>query len=69
MLLIKPNAMDTKMAREKRSGPWWVWLLLVLFPIPVGFCPWWVTATFLAGFVVTLWGIKPHLENNSSKGQ
>ena len=43
-------------AKRKRF-PWWVWLLVILFPIPFGIGHWWVTLIFIAIFAVLMWAI------------
>ena len=35
-----------------RRFPWWLILLIILFPTPFG--PWWVTIICLAGFLLML---------------
>jgi len=45
------------MIEEPAHLPWWVWLLVVLFPIPFGVAHWWVTLTFIAIFAVLIWTI------------
>jgi len=43
---------------EKRKGwPWWVWLVIILFPIPIRVRPWWVGVIFIAIFAFLVWGI------------
>jgi hypothetical protein len=45
---------------EKRRFPWWVWLLVILFPIPFGVVHWWVTLTFIAIFAVLMGAISSY---------
>jgi uncharacterized membrane protein YccC len=42
---------------QKKRFPWWVWLFVILFPIPFGFVHWWVTVLFIGIFVVLMWAI------------
>lgn len=52
----------------KRKGwPWWVWLVIILFPIPIGVGPWWVAVIFIALLAVVLWAITVYLKSNSSE--
>jgi hypothetical protein len=53
--------------QKRMRWPWWVWLLVILFPIPFGVARWWVTAIFIAVFVALIWIIMRHLNNNSSQ--
>ena len=43
---------------KKKRFPWWVWLLVFLFPIPFGVVRWWITLTFIAIFAVLLWALR-----------
>lgn len=47
----------TKKFAKKTQFPWWVWLFIILFPIPFGVVHWWVTLIFFAIFVVLIWAI------------
>jgi hypothetical protein len=40
--------------------PWWVWLLVALFPIPLK--PWWLTIISLSLFCLLAWLFKPKIE-------
>jgi hypothetical protein len=42
---------------KKNRFPWWVWLFVVLFPIPFGVVHWWVTLTFVVIFGVSMWAV------------
>jgi hypothetical protein len=42
---------------KKKRFPWWVWLIIVLFPIPFGIVHWWVTLVFMTAFAVLMWAI------------
>jgi len=48
---------------KKRRFPWWVWLVVILFPIPFGFVHWWVTLIFFAVFAVLMWAITDYYTN------
>ncbi len=48
-----PETGSAAASPEDRGCPWWLWLLIVLFPIP--FSPWWLTVTCLAVFCALLW--------------
>ena len=55
---------------EKTKGwplPWWVWLVMMLFPIPIGFFPCWVTVIFVGVFAVVVWAITADLKEKSSR--
>ena len=45
---------------RKKEFPWWVWLLVVLFPIPFGVVHWWVTLTFIVIFAVLMRAINDY---------
>ena len=49
--------------RNKRRFPWWVWLIIILFPIPFGVVHWWITLVFFAVFAVVIWAITYHHYN------
>jgi hypothetical protein len=52
----------------KRSGwPWWAWLVIILFPVPIGIGPWWVAAIFLAAFALVIWAMLDHFKNDPSE--
>ena len=42
---------------KKNQLPWWVWLFVILFPIPFGVAHWWVTLIFFAIFALLMWAI------------
>jgi len=44
----------------KKRFPWWVWLFILLFPIPFGVVHWWMTITFMAIFAVVMWAINDY---------
>jgi hypothetical protein len=48
------------------SWPWWIWVIIILLPIPTGVGPWWVAAIFVAGFAVLIWAMLRHLKSKSS---
>ena len=48
---------------RKKEFPWWVWLLVVLFPIPFGVVHWRVTLTFIVIFLVLMWAINDYYSN------
>jgi hypothetical protein len=49
----------------KRKGwPWWAWLLIIFFPIPVGIGPWWVAAIFIAVFALVVWAMAKHFKSD-----
>ena len=48
--------MIQKPERKKRVS-WWVWLFVILFPIPLGVVHWWVTLIFMAIFAIVMWAI------------
>jgi len=48
---------------RKRRFPWWVWLFVILFPIPFGVVHWWVTLGFFAIFALIMWGISDYYSN------
>ena len=48
---------------RKKEFPWWVWLLVVLFPIPFGVVHWWVTLTFIVIFAVLMRAITDYYSN------
>jgi len=52
---------------QKIRWPWWVWLIIILFPIPFGLRPWWVTVIFLALFAILVGAIAMHYKKNSSE--
>lgn len=45
------------MASERGKWPWWVWLVVILFPIPLHM-GWQVTIIFIAAFLVLIWVIR-----------
>jgi hypothetical protein len=51
---------------KKRRFPSWVWLVVILFPIPFGFVHWWVTLIFFAIFAVLMWAISDYYNKNPS---
>ena len=57
--------MDEPETREGKMLPWWIWLLVVLFPIPFGVVRWWVAIIFIAVFVVLIWTIMRSLRKKS----
>ena len=57
----------TEDPEKRKAWPWWVWLVIILFPLPIGFVPWWVTVIFLVIFVVVVWMITDYLKERSPK--
>jgi hypothetical protein len=51
---------------KKKEWPWWFWLFVIFFPIPIGLGPWWVAAIFAAVFAILVWVIIQDFKNNSS---
>jgi hypothetical protein len=51
---------------KKRRFPRWVWLVVILFPIPFGVVHWWVTLIFFAIFAVLMWAITNYYNKNPS---
>jgi hypothetical protein len=47
---------------KKTRFPWWVWLFVILFPIPFH-AHWWVTLIFIAIFAVVMWAINDYYSN------
>ena len=45
---------------RKAIWPWWIWIIVVLFPIV--FSPWWLTMVCLDAFIVLLTILKPNRE-------
>ena len=52
---------------KRTKVPWWAWLLVILFPIPIGVGPWWVTVIFIAAFVLLVLAITGNAKNHSSQ--
>jgi len=52
---------------RKKEFPSWVWLLVVLFPIPFGVVHWRVTLTFIVIFLVLMWAINDYYSNSTSE--
>lgn len=52
-----------KRATEKKGLPWWVWLFIILFPIPFGVVHWWVTLIFFSIFVALAWAISEYYKD------
>lgn len=50
-------------SENKRRFPWWVWLFVILFPIPLGVAHWWVTLIFFVIFAALLWAINDYYTN------
>ncbi len=48
---------------KNRRFPWWVWLLIILFPIPFVVAHWWVTLIFFAIFAALIWAITDYYSN------
>ncbi len=42
---------------KKKRFPWWLWLFIILFPIPFGVAHWWVTLIFIGIFAMLMWAI------------
>ena len=57
--------MEEPETREGKELPWWVWLLVILFPIPFGVVSWWVAVIFVAVFSLLVWTIMQSLRNDS----
>ena len=52
---------------EKRMKlPWWAWLIIMVFPIPIGTGPWWLAAIFVVLFGLLVWAIVDDYKNNPS---
>jgi hypothetical protein len=54
--------MIEEVANNKRFL-WWVWLLVILFPIPLGVAHWWVTLIFFAIFAALMRAITDYYTN------
>ena len=50
----------TEEPEKKLRWPWWVWLIIILFPIPSGRGPWWVTVIFFVVSAILIWAITVH---------
>jgi len=48
---------------NQQPFPWWVWLVVILFPIPFLVVHWWVTLVFFAIFAVLMWAIADYYKN------
>jgi hypothetical protein len=59
-----PDESEDKPIKEKPprriNWPWWVWLVIILFPIPIGVGPWWAAAIFMALFAVLILALAQH---------
>jgi len=55
------------MTEPEKKIPWWAWVLIILFPIPIGVGPWWLAIIFIAAFAVLVWAILQHPRNNPSE--
>jgi hypothetical protein len=53
-------ATDHKLPGWLPKWPWWVWLLVALFPIPLK--PWWLTIISLSLFCLLAWLVKPKIQ-------
>ena len=53
--------------QKKTRWPWWAWLLILLFPIPIGVVPRWVAAIFMIAFALVIWAMVRHFEGNTSQ--
>ena len=49
--------MDEAPAKTRKPWPWWVWLLVILFPIPLR--PWWLAVSFIVAFLLLLFLLRP----------
>lgn len=49
---------------NRRQLPWWVWLFVILFPIPFGVVHWWVTLIFFAIFALLTWAIIEYVKSS-----
>lgn len=54
------TATDHNLPAGLAKWPWWVWLLIALFPIPWG--PWWLTIISLSLFGVFAWLVTPKVQ-------
>ena len=49
--------MDEAPEKRRKPWPWWVWLLVILFPIPLG--PWWLAVSCIAVFLLLVFLLRP----------
>jgi hypothetical protein len=47
----------------RKRFPWWVWLLVILFPIPFSIVHWWLTLIMMAIFVVLVLALNDNYTN------